>query len=100
MIEELMAKFEKQQGNLKETLENLTVEVKLEGLTIYGNAAKKIEGIEISNDLLQNNDKEMLEDLLLVGFNRFIEQALKSESEITQTSINEMLPPGFGDLFK
>ena len=42
----------------------------------------------------------MLEELLLLCVNRFIEKAIQVEAEESQKLMETMLPPGFGDLFK
>ncbi len=42
----------------------------------------------------------MLEDLLLLCVNRFIEKAQEVEAVESQKMMESILPPGFGDLFK
>ena len=78
----------------------IVIEVKQEGLTITGNAAKQVTNVMISKELIGSQDMEMIEDLLVTSINRFIEDAQKAEANETQSMMSEMLPPGFGDLFK
>lgn len=100
MFDDLMGNLEKQQAEIQKKLSSITIEVKQEGITITGDATKKINNILIDKELLKNVDVEMIEDLLVSSFNRFIENALKAEATETQKLMNEMLPPGFGDMFK
>jgi DNA-binding protein YbaB len=100
MLDDLMGNLEKQQAEIQKKLSAIVIEVKQEGLTITGNAAKKVTNVLISNELIDSQDIEMLEDLLVTSINRFIEDAQKAEANETQSMMNEMLPPGFGDLFK
>ena len=98
MLDDLMGNLEKQQAEKK--LSAIVIEVKQEGLTITGNAAKQVTNVMISKELIGSQDMEMIEDLLVTSINRFIEDAQKAEANETQSMMSEMLPPGFGDLFK
>lgn len=100
MLDDLMGNLEKQQAEIQKKLSAIVIEVKQEGLTITGNAAKQVTNVLISKELIDAQDIEMLEDLLVTSINRFIEDAQKAEANETQSMMNEMLPPGFGDLFK
>lgn len=100
MFDDLMGNIEKQQAEMQKKLSAIIIEVKQEGVAISGNASKKINNITIAQELMESEDKEMLEDLLVSTFNRFIEDAQKAEASETQNMMNDMLPPGFGDLFK
>ena len=90
----------KQQAEIQKKLSAIVIEVKQEGLTITGNAAKQVTNVMISKELIGSQDMEMIEDLLVTSINRFIEDAQKAEANETQSMMSEMLPPGFGDLFK
>ena len=100
MLDDLMGNLEKQQAEIQKKLSAIVIEVKQEGLTITGNAAKQVTNVMISKELIGSQDKEMIEDLLVTSINRFIEDAQKAEANETQSMMSEMLPPGFGDLFK
>ena len=95
-----MGNLEKQQAEIQKKLSAIVIEVKQEGLTITGNAAKQVTNVMISKELIGSQDMEMIEDLLVTSINRFIEDAQKAEANETQSMMSEMLPPGFGDLFK
>ncbi len=100
MFDDLMGNLEKQQAEMQKKLSAIVIEVKLEGVAITGNAAKRVNNVTIDKELIETRDIEMIEDLLLTSINRFIEDAQKAEASETQSLMNEMLPPGFGDLFK
>lgn len=100
MFGDLMGNIEQQQAEMQKKIAGISVDVTVEGISISGNAAKQITNIAIDPEVLQAGDKEMLEDLLLTCFNRFMEKAGKIESEETQKLMQDMLPPGFGDMFK
>ncbi len=100
MFDDLMGNLEKQQAEMQKKLSAIVIEVKLEGITITGNAAKRVNNVTIDKELIETKDIEMIEDLLLTSINRFIEDAQKAEASETQNLMNDMLPPGFGDLFK
>ncbi|MBK9564398.1 MAG: YbaB/EbfC family nucleoid-associated protein [Saprospiraceae bacterium] len=100
MLDDLMGNLEKQQAEIQKKLSAIVIEVKQEGLTITGNAAKQVTNVMISKELIGSQDMEMIEDLLVTSINRFIEDAQKAEANETQSMMSEMLPPGFGDLFK
>jgi len=55
--------------------------------------------ISIDRSKLSSDDMEELEDLLLISINRVLEKAGAKEAEEAQKMINDMLPPGMGNLF-
>ena len=94
-----MGNIEQQQTEMHKKLAQFPVSIQLEGITISGDATKKVTNILVSQEMIESGDKEMLEDLLLTAVNRFIEAAVKVESSETQKMMSNMIP-GFGDLFK
>lgn len=100
MFGDLMGNMEQQQAEMYKKMAGISVDVVVEGISISGNASKQITNITIDPEVLKAEDKEMLEDLLLTCVNRFIEKAVKIESEEAQKLMQDMLPPGFGDMFK
>ncbi|MBC7886000.1 MAG: YbaB/EbfC family nucleoid-associated protein [Saprospiraceae bacterium] len=100
MFGDLMGNLEEQQAVMQEKLKQITVEETMEGIKITGNATKQITNISIAKDLTINYDSEMLEDLLLTCFNRYIIKVQKIEAEESQKLMQSILPPGFGDMFK
>lgn len=100
MFGDLMGNLEQQQAEMHKKMQQIPVEIKVEGITISGNAARQVTNVALSNELIQANDKEMIEDVLLSAFNRFIEQATIVEANETKNLMSDMLPPGFENLFK
>jgi DNA-binding protein YbaB len=52
MLDDLMGNLEKQQAEIQKKLSAIVIEVKQEGLTITGNAAKQVTNVVISNELI------------------------------------------------
>ncbi len=95
-----MGNLEEQQNQMKANLMQVVISESVQGITVSGNATKTIDSINIDETLFAEGDKEMLEELLLLCVNRFIEKAIQVEAEESQKLMETMLPPGFGDLFK
>jgi DNA-binding YbaB/EbfC family protein len=87
---------EELQNKLKE--ERFIVEAEGGQIKIEMNAAKELVNISIAQSFMDDHDAEGLEDILLVSFNRAIEQASMREQEIAQSALKDMLPPGFENL--
>lgn len=100
MFGDLMGNFEQQQAEMQKKLARFVIEFELEGIKITGNAAREVTNVSISDALWAENEKEKIEDLLLTVMNRFLEKSAKVEVEESGKMMSEMLPPGFGDLFK
>jgi DNA-binding protein YbaB len=100
MFGDLMGNLEEQQNQMKANLMQVVISESVQGITVSGNATKTIDSINIDETLFAEGDKEMLEELLLLCVNRFIEKAIQVEAEESQKLMETMLPPGFGDLFK
>ena len=92
-----MGNFQEKQAAMKERLASITIEEKIEGLTITANAAREILNINIELSLLE--DKEQLEDLLVVTLNKVMDKVAEKEAEMSQNMVNDMLPPGMAGLF-
>ncbi len=83
---------------MKLKLEAITVEGNAQGVKVIANANKKITHIAIDNDLLKPENKEQIEDLLLVA----IENAMEQAENISATEMRAMMGgmmPGLGNLF-
>lgn len=97
MLGDLMGNFQEKQAAMKERLASITIEEKIEGLTITANAAREILNINIEPSLLE--DKEQLEDLLVVTLNKVMDKVAEKEAEMSQNMVNDLLPPGMAGLF-
>lgn len=99
MFGDLMGNMEEKQKMMKEKLQSIELEEIVEGISISGNGAREIENIAIDAKYLSPENKEELEDLLLVAFNNLLEKIAVEEAKASQNMINDMLPPGMEGLF-
>ena len=83
---------------MKLKLEAITVEGNAQGVRVIANANKKIIAINIATELLNPENKEQLEDLLMVA----IEHAMNQAENISAAEMKAMMGammPGMGNLF-
>jgi DNA-binding YbaB/EbfC family protein len=98
MFDNLMSQMQEQANEIKKKLEETIIETEAEGglVKVKATGNKKILSIEISEDII--NDKEAIEDLVIVAINKAIEKA----EEITEKETGSMaqgLFPDLGNLF-
>lgn len=96
MFGNMLGDFQKKQEEMLAKTAQMVVEVETEGVTIKANGAKEILNISIDPSVL--SDKEQLEDLLVVGINRALAQAGEQAAAEAQKLMEQMLPPGMGNL--
>ncbi len=66
-------------------------------VTVTVTATKRVKNISISDELMQSNDKEHLEDLLLIAIERAMEQAQSvAETEARASALGGGLSGLFG----
>ena len=65
---------------------------------VTANATREIVNITLDKSALDLEDLEQIEDLLLVAINRALEKAAVKEAAESKKLIQDMLPPGLGDL--
>lgn len=83
---------------MKLKLEAITVEGNAQGVKVIANANKKIISINIAPELLIPENKEQIEDLLLIA----IENAMNQAENISAAEMKAMMGaimPGMGNLF-
>ena len=100
MFGDLMGNMQEKQAQMKKQLAVIIVEAEAGdgAIKVSANANREITNISIDKNKLDWEDKEQVEDLLLVALNRALEMAAQKEAEETQKMISNMLPPGMGDL--
>ena len=78
----------------QESLEKVTVEAEAGGgmVKVKANGKRQIINIEIDKDVVDPEDKEMLEDLVVAGINKAMEKAEQAAQEYIQKSYKDMLP--------
>jgi len=85
------------------------VKVKLESISVMGDAGngmvkvtstgnRNIQEVQISEELLKPENKEELQDLLVVAINRAL-QAAENVSESEMRAMMSSMMPGLGGLF-
>ena len=99
MFGNLFGDFEKKQQEMLDKASEIVVEQKSGGVSVTVNGKNGIINISITDaSLLQ--DKEQLEDLLVATLNRALSEAGNQAAEQAKSLMQQMLPPGMGDLFK
>ncbi len=99
MFGNIFGDFEKKQKEMLDKAADIVVEEKSDGVSVTVNGKKEIVNIAITDEALLT-DKEQLEDLLIATLNRALEEAGNQAAEQTQKMMEQMLPPGMGDMFK
>ena len=99
MFDNLFGDFEKKQKEMLDKASEIVVEEKSGGVTVTVNGKKEVVNISITDDSLMQ-DKEQLEDLLVATLNRALGEAGEKAAQQAETLMQQMLPPGMGDLFK
>lgn len=101
MIGDLFGNIGAQQEELKKKLDDIVINESSQNkaISITITAGKTIQDISIDPEKLDMSDHEQLEDLLLITLNQAMEKAEQLASAETQKLINDLLPPGFGNMF-
>lgn len=96
MFGDMMKNMEAQQAEMKEKLKSIQLSVRKNGILIEANAAREITNISIDEELLE--DKEQLEDLLLVVMNDIQIAVQEQEANASQEMMSKLLPGGLSGL--
>jgi DNA-binding YbaB/EbfC family protein len=89
MFQDALKKMQAQVEESKKRLETVIVEGKAEGVTVEMTGNRKLRDIKIEDELM--DDKDSLQDLLLVATNRALEEAEKVyEAEMASSAQNIM----------
>lgn len=99
MLDNMLQNADGIQAEMLAKLKAIVVKEEMNGISIEANAAREIKNISIHNDLLSTDNKEQLEDLLVIGLNKVLNQIAEKEKEQSQKLIEKMMPGGFGNLF-
>jgi len=80
----------------QEELEDKTVTAEAGGgmVKVTANGAKRITAIDVEPDVVDPDDQEMLEDLIIAGVNKALDEADEMVEEEMKQSMGGMLPPG------
>ncbi len=83
---------------IKQKLELISVEGTAEGIKVIANANKKVTSVHIDSHLLKPENKEQIEELLVVAIDRALEQAENVSAAEMRSLMGSMLP-GLGGMF-
>jgi hypothetical protein len=91
-----MMKMQEKMNEAQEGLEDKTVTAEAGGgmVKVTANGNQKITGIEIDPEAVDPDDLELLEDLVIAGVNKALEDASEMAQEEMKKSMGGMLPPG------
>lgn len=91
-IQKMQAEMERVQSELG----NKTIEAESGGgiVKVVANGKKEIVKIEIGQEVINPDDKEMLEDLVVAAVNKALESAGKMAEEELAAVTKGMIPPG------
>jgi DNA-binding YbaB/EbfC family protein len=93
-------KMQEEMAQAQEALaeETLTVTAGGGAVTITITGDQHIERVEVDPDLLDPEEREMLQDLLVAAFNQALEQAKELAAQRIGTVTSGLDVPGLGDL--
>lgn len=83
-------KLQKKAKQIKEELKNLHIEAEVEGIKVVINAEQEVQDVSIPEEMLKPENKEKLQDVLKVVFNK----AIKKAQEVAADRMKDMM----GDL--
>jgi DNA-binding YbaB/EbfC family protein len=91
-IQEMQSKMQEAQEGLNDVI----VEAEAGGgmVKVKANGNKQIVSIEMDKDVVDPQDKEMLEDLIVAGVNKALEKADAASKEKMQEMYKGMIPGG------
>jgi len=82
---------------VKQRLNNIQVKGEADGVVVIVTGNRKLVNVDIAENLISDGDKEQIEDMVTVAFNRAIENADNvNESEMKSVAGNML--PGFPGL--
>lgn len=92
-----MMDMQRKMGEAQEALGTRTVSAEAGGgmVKVTANGLQRITSIKVEPDAVDPEDLELLEDLIIAGVNKALEEAAKlAQGEMSKAAGN-MLPPGF-----
>lgn len=98
MFEELKTKLGAVSAEMAEKFQQQAIAIKGD-IEILGNGAGFIKNIEIKEELLSIENKEALQDKLIIALNDFYAKIRKFQAEESTKSLSNMVPPHLAGMF-
>ncbi|MEL7020046.1 MAG: YbaB/EbfC family nucleoid-associated protein [Bacteroidota bacterium] len=100
MFGDMLGNMEKQQAEMQAKLAQMEVTASSGdgAILVKANATGEILNVEIDTQKLDWEDKEEVEDLIVIAVNRVLEIAKAKEAAAAQEVMNNILPGGLGGL--
>jgi hypothetical protein len=91
-----MMEMQQKMSEAQETLASKTVTAEAGGgmVKVTANGAQRVTAIDIEREVVDPDDLEMLEDLIISGVNKALEEASEMAKQEMQKSAGSFLPPG------
>ena len=89
---ELQSKMEEAKQELKKVIVNAEAGGGM--VKVKANGERKIISIDLDKDVIDPDDKEMLEDLVVAGVNKALDKAEEAAQEKMQDTYKDMMPGG------
>lgn len=96
---DMFGKFSEMQEKMQEVqqeLEKVTVEAEAGGgmVKVRANGKRKVVSIDLDEDVIDPEDKEMVEDLVVAGVNKALDKAEEAAQDKMQNTYKDMIPGG------
>ncbi len=89
--------MQQKMSEAQQVLETKSVTAEAGGgmVKVTANGAQRITAIKIEKDVVNPDDMEMLEDLIIAGVNKALDEAAAMAQEEMKKTAGNFLPPGF-----
>ena len=99
MFDNFLQNADGMQEEMLAELKAIKLKEEVEGIIIEANAAREITNISIPESMLKIENKEQIEDLLIISLNKILLSISEKEKEQSQNLLKKMMPEGFGNIF-
>ena len=91
-----VADMQRKMSDAQEALGRITVEAEAGGgmVRVTATGAQRITAIRLEPEVVKPEDMEMLEDLIIAGVNKALDEAANAAKKEMQQAATDFLPPG------
>lgn len=91
-----MMEMQQKMAETQEALADKTVSAEAGGgmVRVTANGAGRVTAVSVEKEVIDPDDSEMLEDLLVAGVNKALEEAERMRAEEVRKQAGSFLPPG------